>query len=424
MPHGGKQPAAGGPLLFSKKNILASYGLTLMSATNPSAETTARRRARRALRPVSRSWQAGIIVGFASMIIFSLAAMRLAAAGFVPASVAVVWNSPNVNTTLGGQWLQVALIWIIQKIPGSSAATLSIVTVISASFVQGFITHDLIRRGWSPLQASLSVGLTALHPIMLSLATSGSPLLMYAILASFVIIALDRMEAIGDTQSLIVLGLLIGVVMLSWPNGIYFLLPLLPLLPWAFRDIENYSAAMALYVIALAPMVIGIAAVALGGTLFDISARDALMIWASPLHGANPELLPGSAWLAAFGGKFFISLADLFLLCMVLMPRNIIVLVRFAFDLRERSNPATGLAALVIPPLAGALATYYWQLLSPWTTISISFMCVTAWAATVQFRNWERWLWVASISVGVPTAWLTPLLWHAAEQHLWRQIIL
>lgn len=373
---------------------------------------------------VSYGWQAGIIVGFASYVLFTLAAYRLTSAGFVPVSIVTLWNNHNLSTNLGGQWLQVFIIWLFRQIPGSSVGTLAVVTVISASMFQGFITHDLVKRGWSPLQASLGVGLTAIHPVMLNIATSGSPTLMYCMMVSVIIISLDRLEAIGDTQSLIILGLLVAMLILSWPDAIFFILPFVVLLPWAFRDIRDYSSATALFVITLAPSFIVLSAVVLGGELFHLPFRDLFTVWASTMHGATGDVIRSSSWLTANGGQFFKPLFSLTLLCFILMPRTLIVLVRFLFDRSERVRPVTGIAAIMLPPIAGAIATFYWQLSAPSIVIAFSLMSVTAWATTVNFQNWERWLWVASVVVGVLSAWLSPLLWTSPEQYLWRHIML
>src|SRR6202041_3179077 len=126
---------------------------------------------------VSRGWKTGIIVGIASFVIFTMAAERLASHGLNAHSVLPVWQNPTPET-IGGRWLAFALLWLIQLLIGSTMDTLVIVTIVSASFFQGLIAHDLVKRGWPPLQASLAVGLNALHPVMLALATSGSPLLL------------------------------------------------------------------------------------------------------------------------------------------------------------------------------------------------------------------------------------------------------
>ncbi|HYP62563.1 MAG TPA: hypothetical protein VEQ16_01675, partial [Acidocella sp.] len=164
---------------------------------------------RRAL--ISRGWRAGLAVGLSSAVLFTLVGNRLIEHGYAVPEIVQLWNAANSYTQLGGQWSQQLFIILVQLVPGSSVHSLIVVTIIGAAFVQGFLAHDLVKRGWLPGLVAFCQGLTALHPVMLFLATNGSPMLLYAILASFVIFALDRLEAIGDTQSLIVMGLALAL---------------------------------------------------------------------------------------------------------------------------------------------------------------------------------------------------------------------
>lgn len=371
---------------------------------------------------VSRGWKTGIIVGIASFVIFTMAAERLASHGLNANSVLPVWQNPTPET-IGGRWLACALLWLIQLLIGSTMDTLVIVTIVSASFFQGLIAHDLVKRGWTPLQASLAVGLNALHPVMLALATSGSPLLLYVMVAGAAIIALDRFEAIGDTQSIIMLGLLLAALSLSWPNAVFFIVPLTALLPWAFKDILNYNAATALFIVALTPALICLSAVSLGGILFHQSFNDMVSVWASPLHGAADSVIQNSNWLAMYGGRPIPALIMLSLWCLVLLPCHVIIILRFLFSRHERARPVTGIAALFLPCVTGMLATMYFQMESVWVALALSMTCAIAWSTTVNFRKWEKWGWVASTGLGVIISWLAPVLWSSPEQFLWRSIL-
>jgi len=334
-----------------------------------------------------------------------------------------LWSESDPSGA-AGRWIELLLIGAIKLIPGSTTHALSILTVICAASFQGVFTHNLVKRGWQPAQAALAAGCNALHPVMLSLAASGSASLLYVIMAAAVIIALDRFEAIGDTQSLIVLGLLLAILGLAWPDAIFFMIPLAALLPWAFKDIRSYSAATALFVIALTPALICLGAVALGGTLFQVPFGDVFTIWAAPLHGAGEAVVSQSSWLATYGGNPFAAFVVLSAYCACLLPMLLVVLLRFATARRERANPVTGVAALVFPPVTGAMATMYYQLESPWIVIALSLSCVLAWAATTSFRPLEKWALIAMMFAGVVTAWATPLLWQTSGHLLWRSILL
>jgi hypothetical protein len=316
------------------------------------------------------------------------------------------------------------LIALCKLIPGSTVRTLSIATILGAALVQGFIAHDLVKRGWPPLLAAMAVGLTGLHPVMLYPATNGSPTLLFAIAASLVIIALDRLEAIGDTQSLIVMGLSVALLFLIWPNAIFFALPLTLLLPLAFRQGRNATSIGAMFIIVAAPSLIVVSAMITGGALFGLSWPQLVASWSSPLHGDDLQLITDSAWLNAYGGHPVLAFLRLLLICLLILPRNLVIVVRLVTRQTERRRPATGLAALFLPVAAGALATWFWQISSPWVVVATSMLCSSAWAATAHFRRWERWFWTITLFCGVLTAWITPLLWGAPDQDEWRRIIL
>jgi len=374
-------------------------------------------------RPASPAWRAGIFAAISFGIFFFSVADILAAHGYTAAHDPTLWSASNPSGA-AGRWIELALIGAIRLIPGSTSQALSILTVICGALFQGVFTHNLVKRGWQPAQAALAAGLNALHPVMLSLVTSGSASLLYVMMAASVVIALDRFEAIGDTQSLIVLGLLLAILGLAWPDAIFFMIPLAALLPWAFKDIRSYSAATALFVIALTPALICLSAVALGGTLFQVPFGDVFAIWAAPLHGAGHAVVSHSFWLATYGGYPFAAFIVLCVLCACLVPMLLVVVLRFATARRERANPVTGVAALVLPPVTGAIATMYYQLESPWIVIALSLSCVLAWAATTSFRALEKWALIAMMFAGVVTAWATPLLWQDPAHLIWRGILL
>lgn len=388
--------------------------------TSAAAVTISRRR--RAM--ISRSWRAGLAVGIFSALLFTFASNRLQSHGYVVPAIQQLWNSSGLQPQIGGQWMTQLLIALCKLIPGSTVHTLSVTTILGAAFVQGFIAHDLVKRGWSPLLAALAVGLTGLHPVMLYLATNGSPMLIFAIAASLIIIALDRLEAIGDTQSLIVMGLSIALLFLIWPNAIFFVLPLTLLLPLAFRQGRNITSIGAMFIIVAAPSLIAVSAVIIGGALFELSWLQMAAHWSSPLHGDGLQLITKSAWLSAYGGHPAAAFLRLFVICLLILPRNWVIAVRLLTRQAERRHPATGLAALFLPAAAGALATWFWQISSPWIVVATSMLCSSAWAVTARLRRWEHWFWTLAILYGVLTAWITPLLWGTPDLEGWRRIIL
>ncbi|MDD2704028.1 MAG: hypothetical protein PHU07_01640 [Acidocella sp.] len=390
-----------------------------MNASGAAVVVSLRRRAM-----ISRGWRAGLAVGIFSALLFTFASNRLQSHGYVVPAIQQLWNSSGLQAQIGGQWMTQLLIALCKLIPGSTVRTLSVTTILGASLVQGFIAHDLVKRGWPSLLAALAVGLTGLHPVMLYLATSGSPFLIFAIAASCIIIALDRLEAIGDTQSLIVMGLTVALLFLIWPNAIFFVMPLTLLLPPAFRQGRNITSIVAMFIIVAAPSLIAVSAVIIGGALFELSWPELAANWSSPLHGGGLQLITQSPWLTAYGSHPAAAFLRLFLICLLILPRNWVIAVRLLTQQTERCRPATGLAALFLPTAAGALATWFWQISSPWTVVATSLLCSSAWVVTASFRRWERWFWTLAIFCGVLTAWITPLLWSTPDLEQWRRIIL
>ncbi len=364
------------------------------------------------------------MAGLFSTALFTFAGMRLHTYGYTAPGLSKIWNNAPLDPQVAGQWVTQLLVTLGKLIPGSSISTLTVMTILGASSVQGFIAHDLVKRGWPPFLAALAVGLTGLHPVMLYLATNGSPTLIYVIAASFTIIALDRLEAIGDTQSLIVMGLSVALLFLTWPNALFFALPLALLLPGAFRSGRSASSIGAMLIIIAAPSLIALSAVVIGGVLFELSWARTFASWSSPLHGIGLPVIAQSSWLATYGGRPCAAFLQLLLICSIIIPQNWVILIRLLTNPAERRHPATGLAALLLPAAAGGLATWFWQIASAWSVVATSMLCCAAWAGTTHFRRREQWLLILVIFCGMVASWVSPLLWSTSALLEWRYAIL
>jgi len=372
--------------------------------------------------PVGRARRTGRMAAISAACFFTIVTLNLAHHNYFPTHDPTLWTSGDPPAA-GGRWLERSLIQLLHLIPGAQPFVLSMLTIGAAAFGIGQFAHDLVRRGWPPYRAALAAGLITVHPLMLGLATSGTASCLYVLMAAALLISLDRFEAIGDTQSLILLGLLLALLAISWPDAIFFIIPLSLLLPWAFKDIRSYSAATALYVIALTPAFIAISALALGGSLFQIPFSDVFAVWAAPLHGAGTNVILASPWLATYGGHPLAALINLTALCLVLMPALLVILLRFATARRERANPVTGVAALTLPPVAGAIAAAYEQLAGPNLIVALSLGCTVAWASTTTLRPRESWAFTALLGAGALAGWATPWLWQTPAQTIWRAIL-
>jgi hypothetical protein len=372
--------------------------------------------------PIGRARRTGRIAAISAACFFTIVTLHLAHNNYFPTHDPTLWTSGDPPAA-GGRWLERSLIELLHLIPGAQPFVLSLLTIGAASFGIGQFAHDLVRRGWPPPRAALAAGLITVHPVMLSLATSGTATCLYVLMAAVLMIALDRFEAIGDTQSLILLGLLLALLAIGWPDAVFFIIPLTLLLPWAFKDIRSYSAATALYVIALTPAFIALSAVALGGSLFEVPFSDVFAIWAAPLHGAGANVIMESPWLETYGGHPLAALINLSALCLVLMPALLTIVLRFATAKRERANPVTGVAALTLPPVSGAIAAAYHQLAGPNLIVALALGCTAAWAGTTTLRRRETYLFAALLAAGALAGWATPWLWQTPSQTMWRAIL-
>jgi len=377
-----------------------------------------------AVRPrrASPAARAGIITAGACLVLFTLATVSLARQGYSPGHDPTLWNRSDPPGA-GGRWIELVLIFLLRLVPGSTAGALPILTIGAGALFLGIFTHGLVRRGWHPALAALAAALIALHPVLLGMASSGAADFLYVLMAACLVIALDRFEAIGDTQSLILLGLLLALLCLAWPNAIFFILPLAVLLPWAFKDIRSYSAATALFVIALTPALICLAAVALGGALFQLPFGDVFAVWAAPLHGAGAAVVRQSVWLASYGGDPFAALVVLALFCLAFSPALLVIILRLAISRRDRANPVTGIAALALPLATGALATMYRELGSAWVVVALSLSCTAAWATATSFGAREKLALLALLFIGLIAAWASPCLWQSQPHLLWRNAL-
>lgn len=372
----------------------------------------------------ARAWRVAAVVAMASLVVFVLAEDRLLASHVLQPGLRTFWNHPNDHVLLAAQWTLFVIVHALRVVPGSGPSSLTIVTILMTAAAQGLLARDLVRRGWEPSLAACGVLLTTVNPVALFVATSGSPVVFSMIGIGMVVIAIDRVEAIGDTRALILLGLAIAALFVFWPNAIYWVLPMLALLPLAFRDMRSLQAGLALFVITLLPACILVASIMLGVSLFELPPLQMMAAWAAILHSAPSHVAAGSAWLTGFGGRGYAAFATLAMFCLLVAPRGLLLLARLIGRHAERARPSTAIAALVLPPLSGALATQFWHLESPLPVIAYSIAAVAAWTATSSFRKGERWIWVGLSAAGTAIGWIAPILWHDAGMGHWRQIVL
>ncbi|ABQ28791.1 hypothetical protein Acry_3168 (plasmid) [Acidiphilium cryptum JF-5] len=249
-------------------------------------------------------------------------------------------------------------------------------------------------------------------------------MIFYTIVVGLLILAIDRVEAIADTRALILLGVGVAAMFVLWPNAIYWVAPTLIVLPLASREMNSISAAVALFTIVLLPGFIVVSSMILSGAMFGRPPAEAIAVWNAILHGAAPQEVLHSAWLASFGGQFAAAFVALALMCATIAPRSWLIIWRLGLNQREQTQPATALAALLLPPISGALATYFWHLNAPMVVVACSLAAVASWTATASLRHGERAAWVLLSLAGTSFGWAAPFLWQDSGLAQLRHILL
>ncbi len=360
-----------------------------------------------------RGWRkgrrTGIVVGLALLLLFTAAAtLGLGGADEAGQNLPTVWNYSGNTALIGGQWAIYGLAALARRLPGNGPLDLGILTIAITAAAGGLLARGLVRRGWPPALAALGIALNCLNPVVLHLAAGGDAAIFHALGIAAVIIAVDRLEALGDTQSLIVLGLVLAFLLSVWPNAFYFALPLAALLPLAFRDMRGYASATALFVIAFLPSVILVLALLLGATLFGLPATDVASVWSAPLHGLPPRLIAADPWLNHYGGQLLQPCCILAAACLLLSPGVAVATWRLLTSKVERRKPTTALAALLLPPLSGAAMTLFWDIGSAGTIVAYSTVALSAWMMTANLTQPERWLWMVTSACCATIGWLGP----------------
>lgn len=373
---------------------------------------------------VTRAWRVALVVGGASFLLFAAAAHKLLLAGAIEPALRESWNHANSQMLLSGQWPMFVMINLLHLIPGCGPSSMVVITITATALAQGLLARDLIQRGWSPSLAASGILVTSANPVIVIIATSGAPMIFYTIVVGLLILAIDRVEAIADTRALILLGVGVAAMFVLWPNAIYWVAPTLIVLPLAFREMNSISAAVALFTIALLPGFIVVSSMILSGAMFGRPPAEAIAVWSAILHGAAPQEVLHSAWLASFGGQFTAAFVALALMCATIAPRSWLIIWRLGLNRREQTQPATALAALLLPPISGALATYFWHLDAPIVVVACSLAAVASWTATASLRHGERAAWVLLSLAGTSFGWAAPLLWQDSGLAHLRHILL
>jgi hypothetical protein len=361
----------------------------------------------------------GWVMMVSSLLLFGTVADNMIGNGYIAPIVTRVWQTGAAPIAIGGQWLVAGLVGVVKLLPKSGPEVLAVVSISLAAILLGLFARTLRRRNWSAWEATMATLLVAVHPATLYMATTGQPLVLVVALTAFVVLAVDRAEALGDAQSLMGLGIAAALLFITTPNAIYVVMPVITILPVALRDITSAAAALSIFVLTLMPSCVVVGGIMIAGDTIGLRMSEVIQIWSSPLHGVTDDQALSAPWLAAHGGRFGLTLWDLSWLCVLCTPQVLLVVQRIAMRHQERTRPATAILTLCLPVLTGAFAAMFWHISSPWPVIGVSIACTAAWAVATPLRLAERRFWVLLLLTGDLLAWTVPAFWDEADKLAW-----
>ena len=368
----------------------------------------------------------GTVITVLALILFVAAADRAFSAGYMAPLLGVVWD---LDVNAGGQWLEQGLLALVHSIPGAGPELLVLLTSLLAAMAIGALCSTLRHRGWSYTSATLVGLLVAIHPITLHLASCGQPATLGALAVGLLILAVDRASALSDAQSLMTLGLALALLFVTDPNALYIVMPVLAMMPWMLREMRDGISSAALFLILLVPSVVLIAALLAGSMVVGVAPETILRHWLAVLHGGLSEDVLGTGWLVANGGAFFRPLAVLIWLSLICLPAILVIILRVVISplltpSRRRLRVGTAILAVLLSPLAGAFAAFFWHQQSRESAMAVTLAAGCAWVMTVSMRRTERSLWLLAMFIGVMLSWSTGLLGTDADTMAWRAALL
>jgi hypothetical protein len=307
---------------------------------------------------------------------------------------------------------------------GLGGDSLSAVTVVTAAALLAFVAQSCARRGMSTVQIALIVVAVATHPIYLAAAVSGSTMLMRGVAFFALVTWLYRIEFVGDVQAKMTFGIVLAAMVLLDPNAGYVLIPILILLPWIYRNIGSGAEALAAYILILTPAVLSGAAILLACTLASrLAPWTPMALWLEPLHGAVAA--PGDfQWYDTLGGDFGGAVFALSGLALACVPITVLVLTQAVVEPRQRVLPRTAALSLILPVIAGALATSFHHAQSAWPILLNLLAAALAWLCKAHLSDRARWAAIVLLFAGSAIAWVYPPLWQEPGLAAWRTMVL
>ena len=401
----------------------------ISTGTLRTATTAVTDHARR-LHPRGEWFSVGIfivcILGFAAMVVPTVHTPLFAAALddlLVRVNSGVPLAANPLFQTIGGL-LPLALIKTLISPYHAGPLVLGGITAAIIAAVLAFTVRTAARFSMPRWEIALLLLFTAAHPLVLFSATAGDWMLVTAAAFFMVTLLIHRIELIGDVQSKMTLGLVLGLLMLSDPNALYVTLPLIAFLPWVDRGTHTPAETVAGWVLMLMPGIIIAASFLLGiKILFGTPAAEIVGRWIAPLHSIpwlySPLAIPasGRATAAVFSPAMAIALG------IAATPLIIVPLVCAFKRGRTTSAPRTALLSVVVPLVAGGLCIHFQHLGSHWSILAMLLFGTLAWLSKAQLPGSLRLTAIGLVGASTVIAWSSPGLWQNPALAAWRSAL-
>jgi hypothetical protein len=357
-------------------SFAATPEMRVMPAT---ASTTVRRQARQRTNSVV----AGLaIIG----LLFLL--RNLIFSGFV--------NDPAVNLNVSsdswttGMWMSEMVLFLVRFLPAGNIQELAIMSlpVLAGGALFGLLYHNLRDSNWPAAGAVAVLATVALNPFLLYTITAAS--LPTPMLVAFVLLipTIRRLEAIGDVQAEVTLGLALPLLLLAGPQTTPLILPLAVLSvfwnPDARRDVRAFGA---MFLVALLPTVM-----------------VGLCILGFALHNHLNLATAVAPYAAAFSHFEPTRWADGLLPLALLSPMALVPFIHCLIPDRRRKM-WSALCVIAFPVyLAIGREVFVWDM-PYWVPAVTLVCCCAAWMAVVRLRAPVQVLALVLLGVSLFISW-------------------
>ena len=304
---------------------------------------------------------------------------------------------------------------------GPTALGVITATIVAAALA--FIARAAVRFAMPRMEIILLLVFGAAHPLVLFSASAGDWMLITSVAFLMITLLINRIELIGDVQSKMTLGIVLGLLTMSDPNALYVALPLIAFLPWIDRGTRTPAETFAGWALMLMPGVITVASFLLGvKILIGTPAAEIIGRWTAPLHAAPWLYLPLAAPTHGDIAPVAFSPANLLELTIAAAPLVASPLICLLASRGAAPAPRTGLLSVAIPLIAGIVCVHYHHLGSYWSILAMLLFGNIAWLSKAQLSAPLR-LAIGLVGTSTVIAWATPGLWQNPALAAWRALL-